>query len=442
MKSLKATLGFGLIISLVAIVLLQWWLVSVTFREITENYVVSRLQQEVDMLLGGLVFNNAGKAELRLDQETHFDNRPLSGHYYHIRIGEQILRSPTLWDQELPIAEVTVGERRQYRQPGPLDQQLLILAQGFRKQGHEITIAVAEDISAIEQQIAAFQRNYFLLSAALLALLLLLQHFLVRRTLRPLDGVQEDLQKLGRGERDNVREEVPAEIRPLVSELNRLLNLLSQRVDRSRQMVGNLAHALKTPLSILVQTSESPELDDRPHIRRQIAEQTHTIRDRLERELSRARLAGDSSSGRRFSPADDLPELINVLRQAYPGREIDLTVDGTVPAWPAEREDMLEMSGNLIDNACKWAKNSVSVSVPDMGLYQLIVEDDGPGCGDDARARIGERGRRFDEQAGGHGLGLSIVRDIVEHYDGELAFDESAAGGLKVTVTLPGVVGG
>lgn len=442
MRSLKTTLGLGLVISLVAIVLLQWWLVSVTFREITENYVVSRLQHEVDELLGSLTFDQGDRAVLNLGQETQFDVRPFSGHYYRIEINDQIIRSPTLWDQDLPIEPIPAGERRQMRLPGPLDQELMVLVQGFRKQGHAVTVAAAEDISAIQQQIATFQRNYFLLSAALLGLLLILQYFLVRRALKPLHGVQEDLRKLGQGERHGVREEVPAEIRPLVKELNRLLSLLSQRVERSRQMVGNLAHALKTPLSVLVQAGESQELANQPHIRRTIAEQTRTIRERLERELSRARLAGDSSSGRRFNPAEDLRGLINVLRQAYPDRNIQLDVHADPAAWPAEREDMLELCGNLIDNACKWSRHNVTVSIPDTGQLRLVIEDDGPGCPPEMRQQMSERGQRFDEQTSGHGLGLSIVRDIVALYDGDLVFDESAAGGLKVTVTLPGVVNG
>lgn len=442
MRSLKATLGFGLIISLTAIVLLQWWLVSVTFREITENYVVSRLQHEVDMLLGALAFDSSGVAELALDQQTQFDGRPFSGHYYRIQIDDSIMRSSTLWDHDLPIDPVPTGEHRQMRLPGPLDQQLLILAQGFSKQDHSVTVAVAEDISAIEEQIAAFQYRYFLMSAGLLALLLILQHVLVRRTLRPLQGVQADLKKLAQGQQQRVRDDVPAEIRPLVREFNRLLDLLTQRVDRSRRMVGNLAHALKTPLSVLVQSGESPELDDRPRIRRVIAEQTRSIQDRLERELSRSRLAGDSSGGRSFNPAEDLRDLINVLRQAYPDKNIRLEVSRNASPWPAEREDMLELCGNLIDNACKWAEHDVIVTVQETPEWQLTVEDDGPGCSPDMRGQMRERGRRFDERAGGHGLGLSIVHDIVELYDGELLFDESPAGGLRVTVTLPGVVTG
>ncbi len=437
MRSLRTTLGLGLIISLIALVLLQWWLVSFTFREITENYVVSRLQRDIDMLLSSITFQENQQIRLQLDQPTYFKGGPFSGHYYQISTGNKVLRSDTLWDENLNVDSAATGELRQQRLSGPLDQQLLALTQGFRKQGQTLSITVAEDITAIQTEISEFQMHYLLLSVALLLLLLLLQHFLMRQTLSPLRAVQGDLQKLAGGEIHTVRETVPEEILPLVREVNRLLLLLNQRVERSRRMVGNLAHALKTPLSVLIQLSESAELKHQPRIRRQIVEQTQTIRERLERELSRARLAGDSTSNRRFNPAQDLPALIHVLQQAYPDKSIRLTVNADTPSWPAEREDMLELSGNLIDNACKWATGKISVLVPASTSPRLIVEDDGPGCSTDSRERLSERGQRFDEQTDGYGLGLSIAHDIIEHYNGDLTFAESAAGGLKVIVRLP-----
>ena len=437
MRSLKTTLGVGLIASLIAIVLLQWWLVSITFREIIENNAVSRLQHEVDELLGSLTFDDDGTVALNNHVVDEYTGQPFSGQYYRLQIDDQVHRSPTLWDQDLPIDPVPPGEKLQMRMPGPLDQQLLVLAQGYRKQDRNVTVAVAEDISAINQQITDFQYNYFLLSAILLGLLLLLQHWLVRRTLLPLEGVQDDLQKLERGELQRVREEVPAEIRPLVREVNRLVVLLNQRVERSRHMVGNLAHALKTPLSVLVQTGESADLDDKPELRRQIKEQTRTIRQRLERELSRARLAGDNSSGRRFSPATDLPGLVNVLRQAYPDKQIHLHVAEDAGTWPAEREDMLELIGNLLDNACKWASTRIDITLQVTDHHGLSIDDDGPGLSADFQEQLGTRGKRFDEQTAGHGLGLAIANEIVEHYHGALEFDTSSLGGLHVTVRLP-----
>lgn len=437
MQSLKRTLGFGLIISLTAIVLLQWLLVSITFREITKNYVVSRLQHEVDELLGSLAFDRNGEPVLSNHVTDEYDGRPYSGQYYRLQVDDHILRSSTLWDQDLNVERVPAGKSRQLRLPGPLDQKLLVLAQGFRKQEHAVTVAVAEDISAIDQQINTFQRNYFLLSAILLALLLMLQVFLVHRSLKPLQGVQTDLQKLGRGETSRVREEVPAEIRPLVGEVNRLLQLLNQRVERSRQMVGNLAHALKTPLSVLIRLSESSDLKDRPQTRTTITEQTRIIQNRLERELSRARLAGDSSSGRRFNPTTDLPALVNVLRQAYQDKKINLKIAEDAGTWPAEREDMLELIGNLLDNACKWAATRVDITLPVTGHHALTIDDDGPGLSAELHAQLGTRGKRFDEQTDGHGLGLAIASEIVEHYNGTLEFDTSSLGGLHVRINLP-----
>lgn len=115
---------------------------------------------------------------------------------------------------------------------------------------------------------------------------------------------------------------------------------------------------------------------------------------------------------------------------------IDLEAADPAETWSAEREDMLELCGNLIDNACKWAANRVRIRIPSDIKATLIIEDDGPGCPPERREQLGERGRRFDEQTGGHGLGLNIARDIVEHYDGSIDFNKSTLGGLRVQITF------
>lgn len=438
MQSLKGKLGVGLALSLTAIIALQWWLASYTLHEVTEEYIRERLQQDVDMLLAAVNFDETGQLDLKLEQQTYFDDRPFSGHYYRIDTATTVLRSPTLWDQDLPVAGAAPGQQQRERITGPLDQPLLVLVQGFRKQGHDVSITVGEDLTVIEQRITAFQRSYLLLSVVFLILLLFLQRLLIGRALAPLAGVQEDLQGLARGETTAVRENVPVEIQPLVREVNRLLRLLSQRVDRSRRMVGNLAHALKTPLTVLTRTAEHPDLEGLPELREQLATQTEAIRERLERELSRARLAGSANTGARFNPGEDLPALLELLRTIYAERGIRLTLHGSnTSPWPAEREDMLELAGNLIDNACKWARSKVVVTVLAPPQFGLNVEDDGPGCPPDLRDNLAERGLRLDEQREGHGLGLDIVRDIVEHYDGELELTESSLGGLRARIVLP-----
>jgi signal transduction histidine kinase len=437
-RSLKGKLGLGLALSLTAIIALQWWLASYTLHEVTEEYIRERLQQDVDMLLAAVTFDSAGQIELKLEQQTYFDDRPFSGHYYRIETAATVLRSPTLWDQDLPVAAAAPGQQQRRRLTGPLEQPLLVLVQGFRKQGHDVSIAVAEDLTVIEQRITAFQRSYLLLSIAFLILLLILQRLLLGRALAPLKDVQQDLQGLARGETTSVRETVPIEIQPLVREVNRLLQLLSQRVERSRRMVGNLAHALKTPLTVLTRTTEHPALKALPELREQLETQTEAIRERLERELSRARLAGSANTGARFDPAQDLPALLELLRTIYADRGIELTLHSSEgPPWPAEREDMLELAGNLIDNACKWACEQVIITVEPAPRVSLIVEDDGPGCPPALREGLAQRGLRLDEHREGHGLGLDIVRNIVEHYNGELELTESRLGGLQVRVVLP-----
>lgn len=437
MRSLKGKLGLGLALSLTAVIALQWWLASYTLREVTEDYIRSRLQHDVDTLLAAVNFDSDGQIDLRLTQQTYFDDRPFSGHYYRIETTAKVLRSPTLWDQDLPVAPAVPGEQRRMRLLGPLDQPLLVLVQGFRKQGHDVSIAVAEDLTVIEERISIFQRDYLLLSIAFLILLLILQRLLLGRALAPLKDVQQDLQKLARGETASVRESVPVEIQPLVREVNRLLQLLGQRVERSRRMVGNLAHALKTPLTVLTRATEHPVMQEQPELRQQVQKQTDTIRERLNRELSRARLAGAAKTGARFDPEQDLPPLLDVLRTIYAERDLELTLDkGEGAVWPAEREDMLELAGNLIDNACKWARRRVVVTIEPPPCIALIVEDDGPGCPPDLRKSLAQRGVRLDERQEGHGLGLDIVRDIVEHYHGELEFTESRLGGLRVRIVL------
>ncbi|MGH8601892.1 MAG: ATP-binding protein, partial [Gammaproteobacteria bacterium] len=189
---------------------------------------------------------------------------------------------------------------------------------------------------------------------------------------------------------------------------------------------------------MLRQTAQRPDLGHHPDVRHQIESQTETIRRRLERELSRARLAGSSHTGTRFDAARDLPALVEVLRQAHAVRGIQLSLDiDSAEPWPIEREDMLELAGNVIDNACKWARSQVLIRAHFNNAAVLIVEDDGPGCAPPFREQLGQRGRRLDEDAEGHGLGLAIVRDIVDHYEGKLSFSESSLGGLGVEVALP-----
>ncbi|MGE8324238.1 MAG: ATP-binding protein, partial [Pseudomonas sp.] len=207
---------------------------------------------------------------------------------------------------------------------------------------------------------------------------------------------------------------------------------------RSRNALGNLGHALKTPLAVLLSLASSERLQGLPEVRAQMCEQLQQIQQRLARELNRARLAGDALPGAQFDCDAELPGLLATLGLIH-GEGLLLSRDvppGLLLPW--DREDFLELLGNLLDNACKWADNEVKLSIaPEAERYRLWVDDDGPGIPESQRQQVLERGSRLDEQVDGHGLGLGIVRDIVEAWGGCLTLLESPLGGLRVSIDLP-----
>jgi signal transduction histidine kinase len=434
--SLERRLLTGIAIALLGAFALLLWGGSLAVRQVTEDYLLTRLEHDLEAVLA-IVTVQADGLQLDPNSTSPIYRQPLSGHYYLVRSGEQLLRSRSLWDETLPLRPLSVGERQQLRMAWPGDQRLLALAGGYRKQGAQLTVLVAEDISALDARIADYRRwltaGFLLLTALLLGVL----RWLLRSGFRRLDRVQDDMRQVAAGHRQQLDEAVPAEVQPLVHEFNRLLALLGQRLSRSRNALGNLAHALKTPLSLITQELDRPALDE---TRRQAAlAHTQRIRELVDRELRRARIAGAGSPGQRFAARQEVPALLETLRRLYRDRALQLDAQA-LPTEPlaADREDMLELLGNLLDNACKWAEQQVLLSFEPSGAGVCwMVEDDGAGVTADQLQRLAERGSRLDESREGHGLGLAIARDIVALYGGELLFDRSPRlGGLRVRASL------
>lgn len=436
MRSLKARLGFGLILILVVVFAIQFVLVSLAIRQVTENYMTGRMERDIDTLLAGLVISPEGIPALTGHVHQQGETLPYSGHYYRIVAGDQVLKSRSIWDHPFDIPALTPGDSRLQREDGPLQQSLLVLSRGFMKSGYPVTITVAEDMSDANNRISEFNQQYFLLSAGMLLLLLLLQLWLIGGSLRSLTATRLDLNRLARGETETLAVDVPQEILPLVHEINLLLERLSRRLAQTRTAVGNLAHALKTPLSVLYKISMDPVLEQKPDMQARLKQQLAAIESTVDRELNRARLAGDGKSGHRFNPGVDVPMLIDTLRQIHSHRQLEINRQIDADAvWMANREDMLELLGNLLDNACKWAVSKVRVSLRDS--HVITVEDDGPGCAPETLEMLTQRGTRLDETVAGHGLGLSIAGDIVNHYNGHMTFGTSTdLGGLEVVVKL------
>lgn len=318
MRSLQTRLSTGLIVSLIILFSLQWLIVSRSIRSLTEGYIESRLRHDSEGLLAAL--NPMSQTTSPALNQEHIDliyNRPFSGHYYMIRIGDHLLYSRSLWDYDLPIPEVSVGETRRLYSPGPGGQTLLLLVNGFKKQDRPVIIAVAEDLSEIEVDIRHFQLIYGAVSLAILIVLIIIQRLIIGVGLAPLREVRRDITSLEKGEIHHLREEVPGEIRPLIKEINHLLETMTERLQRSRKSLGNLAHALKAPLTLLTQLSDREEIRNYPEIHRHLIEYTGTLRNLLERELRRARLAGTPRPGQQIVLETEIRYLLDALKKIW-----------------------------------------------------------------------------------------------------------------------------
>jgi signal transduction histidine kinase len=337
------------------------------------------------------------------------------------------------------VPVLAAGARTDFRATGPEQRPLLVEARGFRKQEREMTVAVAEDLSELNAALLRFQLTYGAASAAVLAILLLVQRTIVSRSLRPVEAVRDNLARLERGEAAQLESAGPLEIAPLIAELNRLLASMSNRSRRSREALGNLAHALKTRLAVLGQVAEAPELAAHTNLRETLLESAAEMRRIVERELKRARLLGSALPGRRVDLRGEIDVLVRTLQAIYIDKSLRLDWEAASNTqFNGDREDLLELLGNLLDNACKWSRGRVSLKASAIEGVCFVIEDDGPGCAPGALDDLTRRGFRADESEPGSGLGLAIVRDIVEGYGGTLLFGRSPAlGGMRVEVRLP-----
>lgn len=441
MISIQRRLGASLTLIMIGVFLILGIGMSLSFRTLMEGYMLSRLEHDAESLLGALLLPpEAPDIELRAQRMSSVYQQPFSGHYYLISSDGRTWRSRSLWDQTLELPATAVGASAQQRMLGPEDQPLLVYMAGFRKDGHDFSIAVAEDLSPIQAGVRKFQLRYGLFGALTLALLLVSQRQILKLGLVPLRRARAEIAELERGERQQLSETVPEEILPVVRQVNALVTTQRQRLTRSRNAMGNLAHALKTPLTLLGQIADRDDAFCATTDAARAREQVATLHQLLARELKRARLAGAATTGTRLDLRTELEALVAVLRQLYRERDLRLELDLPTPLpLAADREDMHELFGNLLDNACKWARSQVRVrQVPSATGLVIRVEDNGPGRNPDELADLARRGVRIDEgTVPGHGLGLAIAQDIVRHYGGRLHLGRSAdLGGFLAEVEL------
>jgi len=429
--SIGRQLSIGLAASLLLGALVLGVVATVLFERALRQYALQDLEYEARSVLAAIA---PGPQGLRLETTrlSPAYGTPLSGRYFVVQTDATHWRSRSLWDAELP-APLTPGPV-----PGLVDgpggQRLLCLRADYRRHGSAVSVVVAADIAPLLAEFGRIGLLLLALGLVVVALLTWVQRWWMRRAaLAPLQQAERQLRELQRGERQLLDTDAPRELEPLIAEINRLLAHTRQALTRSRHALGNLGHALKTPLAVLLSAADRAD----PQLRAELQAQIAQMQRRIARELGRARTAGASGAGERFAPHDDLPLLIDSLRRAH-ARELSCDWQAPAGALALERDDMLELLGNLLDNACKWARGAVRLRIEQRPReVEIRVEDDGPGIAEARRAEALSRGGRLDEQVEGHGLGLGIVADIVAAYHGGMELQRSPLGGLLVLVRLP-----
>ncbi|HEY7851456.1 MAG TPA: ATP-binding protein [Caulobacteraceae bacterium] len=425
---------------------------SIYFNHTATLRFDDELAESVDGLLAGATAE-AGVITPPSDPDP-LDRRAYSGEYWEIATPDgtgglrAIARSRSLWDRALPpppggpaVLGRAQGKGVFYDSPGPLDQPLRIEALQVRMAEYPapVVFMAGQDRTPVNRDIRTFVTT---IAAALCILgvgLVVAVIIQVRVGLRPLFALRREVADVRTGRRERLVGNYPTELAPLASELNALVEHNQQVVERQRTHVGNLAHALKTPLSVILTEAGQRGVNLADVVERQAQLMSQQVDHHLRRARAAARTPG---IGERTEVLPVLEELARTLERIFRDKlaQIDLACpDGL---WfVGERQDLLEMAGNAMENACKWCRKRVRVSClitpGTTRVFKLVVEDDGEGLASDQRAAVLKRGERLDENAPGSGLGLSIVDELARAYGGGVVLGASPLGGLSVELTLP-----
>jgi signal transduction histidine kinase len=459
-SSLSARLFLSATLLVVVILFITGIALSSLYQQAVERSFDRRLNLYLRTLIAEVAPPDDGddKAQPALGEPLF--ELPLSGWYWQIvRIDDGKRADPakpnerasrSLWDRKLPKLEEqgvplnSLGVRIGYVD-GPEDQQLRVVERlvDFGSDGR-FNMTVAGDASEIFDETRTFD---FYLAATFVALtfgLLLSTLLQVRFGLAPLKRITTGLLAIRSGQAERLVGEFPVEIAPLARETNALLDANREIVERARTHVGNLAHAVKTPLSVIV--NEAATHGNEPFAAK-VLEQANIMRDQVAHHLERARMAARLTAVTTLTDVTPVIDgLHRTMEKIHRDRDIEIEVKIAEPLkFRGEQQDLEEMVGNLVDNACKWAESQVHIEVVSertaahdpLPMVRIIVDDDGRGLTADERVQVARRGQRLDETKPGSGLGLSIVNELAQLYRGSLTLGAAPAGGLRAELLLP-----
>ena len=433
------------------VLLIAGWSLQAFYRTESDQQLDSSLS---DTLLSLATAVNAANGDVQFDEaklprDEKF-GRALSGRYWaflDLDAAHEVVnskKSPSYFDEE-PALAAEMRERALAQQgkilsldtPGPNDKQVRIGVQAVQLTGRDnpILLYAAIDRTTADASVGAFTLRLGIALGVLAVGLIGGVLVLIRYGLRPLHEIEHKLGDVRAGRRDNLDGEYPGELAPLVKEINTLISHNRNVVERARTHVGNLAHALKTPLAVLKNEAKgSDKLSDL------VRRQTESMISNVNSYLKRAQAAAQAEVlGARTEVKEPVEGIARMLERLHRGKGVAIDVDVDPKAvFRGERGDFDELVGNLLENAAKWCKSRVNVTVTrsDDGM-EVKVDDDGPGLPAEHRAKALERGKRLDESEPGTGLGLSIVTELADIYGGRLHLEDSPLGGLRARLVLP-----
>ena len=446
--SLNARLLLASSVVLAAFLGITGLILDNAFHDSAETALRDRLQGHVYALLAAS--DNDARGVLHLPAELPDPRFSLidSGLYAEVvgAGGAPVWRSKSMLGQRIPFGPAPALGQRAFA-PARTDGGVPLYTLGFtvsweagKGREQRYTYHVAENLKSFDEQIARFRRSLWGWLGAAALLLLVVQGSILRWGLAPLRRVADDVRAVETGLAQRLRGNYPRELRHLTDNLNGLLENAESQLKRYRDSLGNLAHSLKTPLAVLRGAIDG-EADDRA-LRALAREQLETVTRIVEYQLQRASASGSSPLAAPVAVKPVVEKILAALAKVYADKNVRVVSAVEAAAtFYGDAGDLMEMLGNLLDNAFKWCRGQVRVTARSTTVpagarpsLEITVEDDGPGIPAEMKARVLQRGERADESTPGHGLGLAMVQDSVALYRGRLSLETSSLGGLAIAV--------
>ncbi|WP_240724532.1 ATP-binding protein [Halomonas borealis] len=430
-RSLRSRLLVWLGGAAFVVMAVTWLLHGILLRELARDFLGDRLRQEAAYTIERLRQEPANRPPLTAP--TSLAARVFH-HLYVLRLNGDISTSHPAWlDPLYPLLDSADDSLLDVHHQ---ESHLLVYRRSFSFDGREGVLLVGESFDRVEAGLSRLHWWIGLIAGLVLLLLIGLNLLAVRAGLGPIRQLQRQLDELRQGTRARLQLTVPTELEALVAQLNRFMDAQESRLQRSRHAVSDLSHALKTPLAAIMQVMRGQRPID-PQRRTKILARLEDMQAQLNAELRRSRIAG-ADSGQHTCPQRELSTLLDMFRTLYPDKTfLSAGMPEATERLAMERQDFMEMAGIVLDNAGKWAHHTIRISATLTDGLCVVVEDDGPGVPEEQLTRLGQRGQRLDEGRPGHGLGLSILIQLLDHYHGSVELQAPPGSGLRVTIRIP-----